>query len=228
MNKAWLLFVPFCFVLFSCSLGRIPGGQTDGTLILVLSGTGMNGKTLVPSLDMNVSSFNVSGSGPGTATFSLTGVTGPSVEQSALSAGTWTINVYAFNASRDLVGSGSTSATIEAGQTSTASVTVIPLSGTGAMTVSISWATGLVSTPSVVATLTPVGDEAQNLTFSVGATSVSYSSGKTLNAGYYSLSLQLMDGGVEVWGFFEAVRILKDQTTSASFTLTSLDLLTGG
>jgi hypothetical protein len=53
----------------------------------------------------------------------------------------------------------------------------------------------------------------ETLDFTVGAGSAGYTSG-ALDDGYYSLVIQLLDGGVVKWGLFEAVRILADQTTT--------------
>jgi hypothetical protein len=230
MKRAAPLLFALSILLVSCPNGT---PVRTGSLLLNFSTTEMGARTITPPLDMDVASYNISGSGPDSATFSQTGVTATSVAQNALLVGAWTISVDAFNAGHDLIGTGSSAVAISAGQTSAATVTVAPLSGTGTFAVDIAWTPGLISSPSVVATLTPAGGTAQGLTFAVGtfavgADSASYSSGNTLSAGYYSLTLQLLDGPTEVWGFFEAVRILKDQTTTASLSLTSADLHTGG
>ena len=229
MKKSLLIMVILSVFLMSCpNPGGVAPTKHLGSLRLTFSTSEMTPKTLIPPLDMKIASYSISGSGPSSATFLQTGVTGASFVQSALPVGDWTIAVAAFNAGNNVIGAGGTTVTIEEGQTSVASVTVTPLSGTGTLTINISWTAGLVAVPSVVATLTPMGGSAQNLPFTMGANSASYSSGNTLNAGYYSLALQLMDGGVSVWGLYDAVLILQGQTTAASANLTSQDLHTGG
>ena len=195
-------------------------GQEMGSLIVELSTSAMGAKSILPPLDMEAASYDLSGNGPGMTAFTQIGLTGSTAVENTLAVGAWTITVDAFNAAHDLIGGGSTAVSIEAGETAQASVQIVPLSGTGTVTINISWTPGLISVPSVVATLTPAGGGAQSLSFTTGVNSATYSSGKTLSAGYYSLALKLQDNNLAVWGFFEAVRILKDQTTEASFDLT--------
>jgi hypothetical protein len=224
MKKAGLLLIALSILLVSCPT-QTPGRL--GSLILTLSTTEMKAKTFVPPLDMEVHHYDVSGTGPDSAAFSQTGVTGGSAVQNALLVGAWTITVNAFNEGGTLIGTGSAAVAIEAGQTSSVSVTVTPLSGKGILAVNISWTAGLIATPSVVASLTPVGGIAQALPFTPGTDSMSYSSGSTLDMGYYWLQLELRDGAVATWGSIESVRILKDQTTTASFSLTEQNINTG-
>jgi hypothetical protein len=219
MRRPVILLVLLPFVLAGCPAQVVPPGKV-GSLSLSFEASGLAAKTIVPPIDMDVTDYNISGNGPGGDSFSETGVTAATFSKSALGIGEWAITVDAFNAAHELIGGGSTTVSIVAEETAHASVQVVPLSGTGTLTIDISWTAGLISDPSVSATLTPMG----SLAFITGANSASYSSGDTLSAGYHSLALQVMDGGVAVWGFFEAIRILRDQTTEASFYLTPQDL----
>ena len=226
VKKPVPLLVLLLLALTSCPISRFSDSGETGSVILILLPTHLMARTIVPPLDMDLAFYNISGNGPGGAFFSQTGVTpaASTFSQNALAVGAWTITVDAYNAGAQLIGSGSTTVAIKAGQAAQASVQVVPLSGTGTLKVNISWASGLISAPLVSATLTPAGGAAQSLNFTAGTDSASYSSGDTLNAGYYSLALQLMDNGVAVWGFFEAVRILRGQTTTANFNLTAQGL----
>jgi hypothetical protein len=224
MKIAAFLTVALCVILAGC-----PTPGHNGSLALNFSTTEIGSKTWKPLLDMEVASYDVSGVGPGTATFSQTGVIGTSVAQNGLAIGAWTIVVDAFNADHDLIGTGSTAVAISAGETTTASVEVVPLSGKGTLTINISWTPGLIDEPSVAATLTAVGGTVQDLTFTPGTDSIGYSSGNTLDAGYYWLNIVLKDSGTETWWSNpQSVRILKDQTTAAIWTLTAGNINTGG
>jgi len=227
MKKANLIIVFFCFVLLSCPMGCRPLAQGRGSLVLGVSSSEVKGKTISPPLDLEIASYDVRGAGPDSAAFSQLGVTGSTVVQNSIVAGAWTVTVDAFNANRDPIGAGSVGVTIGAGKTAQVSVQVSPLEGTGSLTIAISWPSGTIAVPAVSGTLTSVGGAPQAISTTMGTDSVSYSSG-SLNAGYYSLILQLSDGAVVEWGLFEAVRILKGQTTTASFVLTSQDLFSGG
>lgn len=221
-----LTVIAYLTVLADCP---VTNPSPFGSLMLSFSSSGMATRTLVPPIDMNVSYYNVSGSGPGSASFSQTGVTTASLIRSSLVVGGWTILVDGYNTNNDLIGSGSTTVSINAGATTQGHVEVSPLTGLGgALTIDISWLTGLITGASVIASLTDSGGTEQSLSFSAGTDSMHYSSGtNALNAGYYSLALQLLDDGVPTWGFFEAVRIIKNQTTAASYNLKAQDLNTG-
>jgi hypothetical protein len=228
MKKLLWVVIPLLLLLSTCNVVKSPVKEKYGTLVLTLSISEMAAKTIVPFLDTNIAYYTVNGDGPGTAAFSHGGVTTTTVVETSVAVGTWTITVDAFNAKHDLIGSGSTDAFIEAGQATQAVIDVTPLEGTGTFTIHISWPSGTISNPSLSATLTAAGGGSQALLFTVRTTSASYSSGQILNAGYYSLTLQLFDGGVVKWGCFEAVRILMDRTTTGVFNLTAGDLNTNG
>lgn len=225
MRKTVLVCIGILALFSGCPNGT-PGDV--GSLILSFSTADMLARTFVPDLDMNVASYDVSGIGPDSSTFSQPGVTETSVVQNSLAVGAWTIVVEAYNGEDILIGSGSTAVEIRAGKTTTATVTVTPLDGKGTLSVNVSWTPGLITNPSAVATLTPVGGSAQNLSFVPGTNSLSYNSGKTLDMGYYWLQIQLLDDGVPTWWALEAVRILKDQTTTGTFALDEDDINTGG
>jgi hypothetical protein len=227
MKKAICIIVASCLFLSSCPLLQRHSGQEMGSLIIDLSTSAMGAKSIVPPLDMEVASYDLSGNGPRMAAFVQIGATGPTAEENTLAVGAWTITVDAFNSNHEPIGAGSADVTIEAGVTTQASVQVSPLAGTGILTIAISWPSGTIAVPVVSGTLTSVGGTDQAISFTMGTDSASYSSG-ALNGGYYSLILQLSDGTVVEWGSFEAVRILKGQTTTANSALTSQDLLSGG
>jgi hypothetical protein len=227
MKKANLIILFFCLVLLSCPMGCRPLAQGKGSLVLGVSSSEVKGKSISPALDLEIAYYDVRGAGPNSAAFSQLGVTGSMVVQNSIVAGAWTITVDAFNSSLEPIGAGSAGVTIEPGLTAQASVQVAPLTGTGSLTIAISWPSGTIAFPAVSGTLTSAGGTSQTITFTMSTDTASYSSG-ALNAGYYSLILQLSDGAVVEWGSFEAVRILKGQTTTASFDLTSQDLLSGG
>lgn len=228
MKKLLWPFLLLLLLLSSCTIVKEPAQGAYGTLALTLSFTEMAARTIVPPLDTHVAYYSVTGLGPGSAMFSHPGASSTIVIETALVPGAWTIVVDAFNTDGYLVGSGSTEVSIEAGQVNEAAVAVTPLDGTGTLTMRISWPPGAIGAPSVSAKLTAAGAGGQTLSVTVGTTSAACESGQTLHAGYYSMTLQLLDGGVLKWGCFEAVRILADQTTSAAFNLTAGDLSMSG
>jgi hypothetical protein len=223
VDKVLLILAILSLVLVGCPLVQSPPAKEYGTLVLTVSSDGMAGKNILPPLDMDVAYYDVYGDGPDPSTFSYPGITGPTFVESSLIAGEWMITVDAFNADDDLIGSGSVVVTIIPGQTAQAEVLVAPLEGTGSLQISISWPAGTVASPAVTGTLTAVGSTPQSIPFTMEADSASYSV-SALEVGYYSLAVQLYDGGSLKWGMFEGVRILKDQLTEALLTLTAEDV----
>ena len=225
--KVILILIGIIILMSGCEF--IKGKDKEvGSLILKFSTEEMRAKTILPSLDMDIAYYNIYGDGPGTAAFSQAGVTETTVIENSLVVGAWVVTVEVYNADDYLIGDGSASVGVEAGQTSQVEVPVTPLTGSGGLSISISWPEGMIIDPSVSATLTPAGGTEQTLSFTAGVDSASYASGNTLDAGYYSLRLQILDGGIAKWGLFEAVRILSEQTTAASFVLTAEDITNMG
>lgn len=216
-------------VLLVCLAGcptHITSAQL-GSLMVRFSTSELASKTIVPPLDMSAAHYTISGNGPGGASFLQSDVTTTAFVRSSLVSGAWTITVDAFNAGDALIGSGSTGVSIQAGETAEVTIPVTPLSGTGSLTINITWPSGVILNPAVSGTLTPAGGSPQQIPFSAGSGFASYSY-PSLNAGYYSMTVQLAEGTTVKWGSFEAIRILKDQTTTAAFNLTQLDISAGG
>ena len=226
MKKAMLIALPFCLVLLICPMGCRPLEQGSSSLLLGAPGSEVKEKTIAPFFDGEIAYYDVHGNGPDLNAFSLPGVTGSTVVENSLAAGSWTITADAFNANQEPIGSGSVIVTIEAGKLASEWVQVAPLIGTGSLSIAISWPSGAITVPALSGTLTSVGGTPQTLSFSMGADSASCDL-SDLDARYYSFTIQLSDGAVVVWGSFEAVRILKGLTTTASFGLEAQDLLSG-
>ena len=225
MKNLWV--ISFLIILSLIVLGcpMPPTSETGNLTISLTSAMDRGAKNLLPPIDMNVATYDVSGTGPSSATFSQQNVTTP-LTVNSLVAGSWSITVNGKNSAGTVIGTGTTSVTVVAGQTANASVTVSPLNGNGDLSLSVSWLTGLVAAPSVSGTLTLVGGSASNINFALAGNSLSasYDSGSTLAAGYYTLSLVLQDGTTTVWGGIEAVRIVAGNTTTGTFALSSSDI----
>jgi len=196
-----------------------PSKKDTGSILVLITEKVSKAKSLLPSLDMTPASYMIKGSGPAGASFTQA-VTSTSATISNLVAGAWSIIVEAYNgdAPATLIGSGTGTVTVAAGKTESLEITVIPLSGDGSLSLTVSWPSGVLSSPSIEASLTPTtGGSAQSLSFMIADNSASYSS-NSIDAGYYTLSLCLKDGGVVVGGKTDSVRIIAGQTTTGSYT----------
>lgn len=191
-----------------------------GTLVLGLDSAKV-ARTVQPSLDMNVDSYDIRGAGPAGATFNESGVSGSTLEEKSLSPGAWQVIVDAYNADSPptRIGTGSVSVTVQPGQVATASVSVLPLAGAGTLRLAVDWPDGVVANPTIAATLTSASDgTSQPVNFGIAGSQAEYSS-DTVPAGFYTLTMQLLDGSSLLWGDVEAVRIVAAEQSSGTFTL---------
>lgn len=236
--KNLLISIPLTLgVLISCSTPTSSSPTQvatsgNGSIKVSLTQNVSNAKTLLPGTDMNPASYTISGTGPSSATFTPVTVTAASASATiaSLAVGAWTITVQAYNA--DLtpteIGTGSGTATVTSGGTANVSISVQPLSGNGTLTINMTWPSGVIASPAVVASLTPTTGTAIpiKMTFTVNTTSASYTS-STIPSGYYTLAISLNDGSTNVAGKTEMVRIVSCQTTSGTYNFTSVNSITG-
>lgn len=183
-------------------------------------------QSLLPDQDMDVDSYVVSGSGPDGASFERT-TSGGVIVVEELTTGNWVIDVVGYNLDAIDVASGSGEIDISAGETSQLTVTVRPYDGAGTLSVSVTWPDADVSEPSVVAELVASDGTSMSLPFAISAAGqATYESADTA-AGYYTLSVQLLDGGTAVAGAAEATRVAAGATTSGTIAFNSVNPPTG-
>ncbi len=196
--------------LFSCPVDA--PDVSDDTGITIAIGDDINARTLAPPTDMVAAKYTITGNGPGAATFTAV-TTGAPVNKTGLTIGSWTITVEASNAAGTVIGSGSGTAELSNGVKTAVTVTVSPVSGTGTLSLAITWPVGQIAVPTINASLIPVLGSAQPIVFAIAGTGAAYSNAALAN-GYYTLSFTLLDGGINVAGAVTVVRIVTGQTTS--------------
>ncbi len=210
-------------VVGSCQVPEASGSLEGGSLTVSIGKA--SSLTLVPSIDMTLASYLITGSGPNGSTFSQS-TSGTSATISGLVFGQWTVSVSGKNAAGTIVAQGSGSVNVDTGKQSSLSVTVAPLPGNGTMSVSVSWTAASVQSPSISAQLLSSSGSTIPLTFTLGAGSASCQNA-SIPAGYYTLTLQLLDNGVLLMGAVEVARIVSAQTTSGTFDFTQSNYATG-
>ena len=192
-------------------------------LILRLDSSSVPSKTITPGIDMEVATYDIKGSGPDSASFELLGVTTPAVTVEDLASGDWLIEVDAKNAAATIIGYGNVNVTILKGEIVSATVNVTPVEGNGAISLTVDWsaATQFTTSATVTGTVelkTQTGYDAPiALIFTPGGLNASCS--QTLANGYYRLSLEIQETGVDSAYFIDAVRIVYNVTTSATITI---------
>jgi hypothetical protein len=228
---------------WSCDLGE--GELTEGNLLdeergsleLIVVGAIDTSKTLAPDIVMEIATYDIRGEGPdpGVDYFEVLGYTDGALTQHNLKPGPWTITVEARNAdvpgdqnrNGTVIGYGETDppVIVSASSVSTIVIDVAPLNGAGELDLTLRWDKKLVSSPSIVASLTPVGSTTpQTLTFDLIPQPPADPQRGTYNdpniaTGYYTLSMQLFGASGLVWGCVEAVRIIYGEATIFDYTV---------
>jgi hypothetical protein len=224
MSRTGTLFFMFLVILASCSMLGTGVEGDEGSIAITVSDS--MARTLLPPIDMTPVTFDISGTGPGGKTFSQS-TPSSSFIASKLVFGTWNVTVSAKNAGGTVIGRGTGTAVVVTGQQTPLAITVAPLPGTGTLDLDVTWTAADVQTPSIDAQLLPSTGSAIPLVFTTGARSAGCL--KTgLAAGYYTLTLKLLDNGVLVMGAVEVVRIVTGQTTAGLFDFTQVNKGSGG
>ncbi|POR00845.1 hypothetical protein AU468_09355 [Alkalispirochaeta sphaeroplastigenens] len=213
------------------------GGESRGALRIVLGEEGVSQQTtLEPELSMDISSWVVSGTGPGDAGFdhAVEGENPGQIVREGLRGGDWTITVEAKNAEGDVIGRGRSVATVRGGSETTTNIRVSPLEGKGTLKLEVRWRSGGVSHPQVVARLERIespGDDQEDphpvpeIEFAIDdgglVTPSKALAAVDLHAGYYRLFLSLNDGESTVaCGGVRVVRIVKGGVTRGVYDYT--------
>lgn len=229
-TKKWFLLSHFLLTLIIFSFFGCNGlinystnaiNTSSGSLHFDISlPDSINTKTIVPTLEMSVSTYDISGSGPGNALFDSPDVTDKTFTRDNLAIGNWEINVDAKNSSGDVIARGSTAVTIAENEITSAVITVTPLEGPGTIDLTIKWTDSRSEVPSITATLTPLGGTPLigNFVIADDGLSATYNN-SNIDSGYYTLSIQMHDGDNVVDTWVGAVRIISGNTARAVFTL---------
>jgi hypothetical protein len=153
-------------------------------------------------------------------TFQRTRITDSTIIVDSLQPGLWTVTAWAKNANGDQIGSGRGAATLVRGQVAPLTIDIKPISGPGSLSISLRWPAGALIAPRIVSSITPVGGAGSDLPFTLAEDRLTASATASLEHGYYSWSLQLYDGTVQVFGLIDAVRIAANFCTTGIVQLT--------
>ncbi len=207
-------------------------------------------------LDMDMVSYTISGSGPLEETFIEEDFTEESFTKDGLAVGEWDIVIDGYNVGGDCVGTVTLQTTILKSQTSTVNADLAPLTGEGTLEVSVSWtdSESKMANPHVFVTLRDEnGDDIDVISTPVELTVDGQTASTTipsLPTGWYEVTLELQEEVPAVpdvsrmarmipnpppqestfetvWGGIYTARIVKEQTTSGSVTVTE-DLINFG
>jgi len=187
---------------------------------LTVNLTSESTRSILPSIDMTMSTFDITGAGPGGASFSSAGENGTTFTAEKIVTGSWIINVTARNAAFTEIMNGSATVEIISGD-NTVSVDVYPLTDEGTFNLNITWPIGEMDpeNTSVISTFTKVNES--SIALSVVDEDGSALCTQDFPSGYYLMKLRIEEpiGHVVFRMPPEAVRIIAGEQTSHSFSL---------
>lgn len=196
--------------------------SSTGSLILSISSVFPEVKRSInpSSVLMKISSYEIIMSGPNNQVIQKTFSSATSLTNNFVETGIWRILVNAKNDLGQVIAAGGTQVSVDAGKCVDASVIVYPCLGTGTLKIRVSWPTLAITNISVYGVL--MGSQAtySNIQFSIDdANKSAYYEDTNIKAGYYFLSLQLMNGDAFARGIVEAVRILSSYISETNYVL---------
>ncbi len=201
---------------------EVPGSADSDTGSLRVAIGSVEGLSLVPDISMDIAYYEISGDGPTQQSFNLETGDSPVVVHE-LRVGAWSLTVDAYNETDDRIGTGTVAVTVEAGVVRGVSVTVRPLTGPGTLELEVSWLEELVTTPEVSGRLIAPDRSERVLSFEAVTEGSAEFADDGIDAGYYTLALQLRDDESVVAGAVQSVRIAEGARTHGSYSFTEID-----
>ena len=227
MKRGFFLIIGAILIIAGCGYDyQNPNSEHSSDSPALVLTFDLSKSTIVPDLDMEPATYDVTGEGPNGATFEVYGITGNSVTVNSLAIGTWVINVNTKNVEGTVIGAGTTIVEIVENATVEASILVTPLEGEGDLLLTIDWTSlsGYDESADVTGTLNyQLGEGNYDSTMDIifDKTSKIAISNSILNTGYYKLVLYLEQADKDsIFICKEAVRIVYGVTTFAAFSLT--------
>lgn len=192
------------------------------------------GKTIAPKPNlMNIASYSVEGTGPGSATFGPVHSKQSSVSVEGLVSGQWSIVARAYNKNGNELAVGTASCTLEAGSNSV-NVVLDALAGEGSVQLSFKWKPSLSNCSTIRFAI--VLEDSQGVRrqefLNAKTADCSLSFSKKLAAGSYTLTVRVSDDAGLSRGCAEALRVVANETSIGVVNLedcpASLEISIGG
>jgi alpha-tubulin suppressor-like RCC1 family protein len=232
-------FLVCALVLAGCPEFAAPA---KGSLVLSLGASldlAGSAKTIDVQTSLDITQYNIRGSGPGGESFEELGVTASTHTQINLTPGLWDIDVDGLNGDRIILASGSAAVTIIERQTAYAAILCTPLEGEGTISLFVSWPSTKVSTPRVKAWIQSMADFSAEEPIGAGNAVAMPLNGataqglKSCSAGLQMVGLELHDdfgSGKLVWNTIEIAEVFASQASEGTWALlaTNIDSINDG
>ncbi len=222
MKRIFIIVLACIMSLSFTGCGKSSEKQGAGGLLLKMSQSSGK-KTLLPDISMDIVSYEITGSGPGSETFTTTITSGFQAVIDHLLPGSWTVSVNARNIDTTIIGTGSAAVTVIAGATATAEITVSPIDGDGTLDLTLQWNFTSIATPVIEAQLVPTEGSTQTLHFTVSGSGNTATHSSSVPSGYYTLVVKLLDGEALASGSVEVVRVVDSETTAGNYQFSEMD-----
>lgn len=183
-----------------------------GTIDITIVPPRANAETVEPDSPFDIVAYEIRGTGPNGARFEDT-TEGGELGTKRLSFGVWNIAVDAIDASEAVVAAGSAEVIIHTGESTSVAISVTPLSSAGAIELEVLWNSNHTVVGTVVANLVDTDGVEQPISWTPVSAGHMSATVPSVEAGYYRLSVMLMDQGTKVAGLAETVRVVADDTT---------------
>lgn len=221
------LIILIVFSLSTCAELLTTLTDEGGTLTIKITEDDVSTRTIVPSLSMEIATYDIYGQGPLGEAVESTGVIETTNNWSDLAEGSWDIQVDARNESGIIIATGQTTVEVFQGQVTNATVMVQTITGIGSINLSMTWPVNTLISPVISATLTPLNGSPITLPFIISGNTATYTSNNLTN-GYYQLDIHLYESGEgdPAWGMTSAVRIVTGQSTEAFFDIQDFNVVT--
>ncbi len=177
---------------------------------------GIGSRTLVSDISTQVSLYRVTFSD---AQGSEVVVDSPetTIEASLPSPGSWNILVEGLNETDQVVALGTADVEVNSGETVSVAITLGPADGEGTARIEVQWNSVQTRSATVEGYLVSSQNETIPMEFAIGTEGEAVGEVQ-VDGGFYTLEAQLLDSGIVIAGFAEAVHISASGTTEHVFS----------
>jgi hypothetical protein len=213
-----------CALPVAPQLSAAPAGQ-----LVVKAATTSDSRTVMPT-DLSVTKYVLNGfmTDSTDTTFPEQTSTDGSFSVSGLAVGEWTLYVHGYDSNDHLMVYGQTTAKIISSGSTSVGITLLPLSGSGygSLSITIGWPADK-TVDTIVATRDDLSGGVTDLNFTMGANQATYSSSDLMNSSYL-LSITLKANGKRVARTLtETALVYEGHTTSWTCNLSDSDFGSG-
>ncbi len=215
-------------LMWGCAQEQGADAKTGGMLVVIDQSLARSSEdTFSPQRSLKLDSFILVGLGPLGEEFMTEPFSEDEVLIQQLTIGTWHMTLLGYS-QEELLASADADVDIFIGTVTPWDAVLLPLEGTGTITVSLNWPEELFSDPSVEAFL-HTHPESGPLMLSADVTAgTAQLSGEDIDSGYYILTILLKEHGNTVWGDTFTVRIITGLDTSGEVDIMEDQLSTEG